>query len=71
MTLRELNWAGPCIDVGTVVKQNDKWWWVDNGQSRLTRKSKTSIDGRYSLHTDPCARCMDHPNTNYPRGYES
>jgi hypothetical protein len=65
-TLREINWAGPCIPLGPVVRESDDWWFLDNG-CRKWRKKKTSR----LLHTEPCNRCMDHPKTDYPNGYDA
>jgi len=62
--VREVNWAGPCIDRGTLTKETEKFYVYRSRGGRMFRISKRKV------HLEPCQRCMDHPETYYPRGYE-
>jgi hypothetical protein len=66
-TLRIVNWAGPCIDHGVVVGETRMFWKIEPiGFERRARIFKSDP----LVHLEPCTRCCDHPETNYPRGYE-
>lgn len=68
-TLREVNYAGPCLTLGTLVRETEKFWFYSRG-ARTERVKKDGIRGRYLIHLKPCPRCMDHPQTEYPRGFD-
>ena len=70
MSVRDTNWAGPCIELGEFVRRTPKFIvFVDRrtGEERRMGGSRLKHD---LIHTTPCLRCMDHPNTYYPNGYE-
>ena len=61
--LRMSNSAGPCLPV-TLVKVNRTRASVLFYSSRLD-------EPLWSLHAEPCTCCMDHPQTQYPNGYDN
>lgn len=67
MIVREINWAGPCIDIGVLVGETALFYVIEPMGSNRRRRVKK---GSPLIHVKPCQRCMDHPETNYPRGYE-
>ena len=64
-TLRESNAAGPCIPLGTVIRQTSRFWIFN---CRFTGEEKRR-GKKFSRHTSPCSCCTDHPRTAYPDGY--
>ena len=56
--------AGPCFKNRRLVRKNRTSYTVatKNGSGVMT-------DRVYSVHTEPCSRCTDHPETVYPFGY--
>jgi hypothetical protein len=65
MTVRVLNWAGPCIERGPYLGETPQFYVYEQaGQRRRARKSDVLV------HLTPCKRCMDHPETQYPRGFD-
>lgn len=66
--VREVNWAGPCIEQGVLIGETKHFYIVEpTGRNRRRRIKKGSIG---MTHVEPCERCMDHPKTAYPNGYE-
>lgn len=66
--VREVNWAGPCLDLGTLVAREKDCVIFINREGRRTRRGGMKV--RHDvIHTEPCPRCMDHPETVYPEGY--
>ena len=65
ITVRETNWAGPCIGLGPLRKETPQFYVYGYGK-RGERVSKNNP----AIHLEPCRRCGDHPETEYPRGYE-
>lgn len=64
--VRVWNSVGPCLTYYRLFRKNEKTctlvFW--NGD-------KPTYERIYSfcVHTKPCSRCTDHPNTMYPLGY--
>lgn len=69
-TVRELNWAGPCIDLGVLTRETKAFWFFSRNGGREERVKKDGLRGKYHIHMEPCDRCVDHPKTNYPRGFD-
>ena len=73
-TLREFNMAGPCIYLGDIVSNTSKAWkiiersWPNETVKKLKR-SKAAKCGL--IHDEPCRSCIDHPESQYPNGYEN
>lgn len=64
--VREVNWAGPCIDQGVLIGESEMFYYIEPvGFNRRKRIKKAPL-----VHTSPCQRCVDHPDTDYPNGYE-
>lgn len=60
--VRVVNWAGPCITHTVVSIGSARFRFEDDSYSHI----------RYGgTHKKPCNRCVDHPNTFYPRGYDN
>jgi hypothetical protein len=64
MIVRKLNWAGPCIDQGPLIRETEQFYVYQSAGERRVKKTDPAI------HLKPCNRCMDHPQTDYPRGYD-
>jgi hypothetical protein len=77
--LREFSFAGPCLELGTVTKATPNSVEFTEHGGRIRRRggsawNHVSMEGGLGsglLHVEPCRRCMDHPETSYPRGYEN
>jgi len=71
-TLRKASHIGPCLQLGTVVKETEKTFTYHNKMKRReVRANKVTLMTPYAeIHTDPCKLCTDHPQTQYPRGHE-
>lgn len=63
--VRNSSMVGPCIWLGPIVRETAKFYVIDSYKPEFygTRKLKENV------HIEPCIRCTDHPNTNYPMGY--
>ena len=68
--LRELNWAGPCLDIGVVVEETAERIKFIDRSGNMTHRRGAKVKWKV-FHTDPCERCVDHPKTQYPNGYDS
>lgn len=66
--VRELNWAGPCLDLGVVVEETAERIKFIDRSGKATHRSGAKVRWKV-IHTDPCERCVDHPKTQYPNGY--
>lgn len=73
--VREFSPAGPCLTLGRLTKETPQFWCYEEwkggdryeGAKRIAKRTET----RYSrAHIEPCQSCRDHPQTQYPRGYE-
>lgn len=64
--VRETNWAGPCITLGPLQRETAKFWVYGHNIKDPRRIAKSNP----KIHLEPCKRCEDHPQTNYPNGYE-
>jgi hypothetical protein len=61
--VREFSPAGPCLSVGIFLRETEKTYFVARrGLERRVKKSTL-------LHTEPCTRCADHPQTVFPHGF--
>ena len=73
-TVRRFSMAGPCIVLGEVVRETEHFYFYRGsrfgivGDTGTVRKVKK--DGERLVHSVPCPSCRDHPQTQYPRGYE-
>lgn len=64
--LRKFSMAGPCLTQGTIVGETKHFWiFTDRWSKGRERRLKKST----LVHTEPCHRCTDHPETSYPWGY--
>jgi hypothetical protein len=64
MNIRRFSPAGPCITLGSVLKETPKFYvYSDRHNGRTKKVSKDRV------HSEPCSSCRDHPNTCYPNGY--
>jgi len=71
--LRETNFCGPCIWLGLLIRETEKFYVfaercldpdkMANAKQRRISKSK--------VHLSCCLRCKDHPQTHYPVGREN
>lgn len=69
--LRDFSAAGPCIPQGVVTNETATALEVTVAGSvrkvlKRNRRFQTGL-----LHTEPCRSCRDHPQTQYPNGYEN
>ena len=61
--VRFFSMAGPCLPA-TVIRENRTTYTLNfYGNKKLESKSL--------VHADPCPSCTDHPQSQYPRGYEN
>lgn len=67
--VRAFSTVGPCIVQGTLVRETSKFYCVaDRFESGRVRKiAKT----RWDIHTALCVSCREHPQSQYPNGYEN
>lgn len=67
--VRVTNWAGPCLTSYTVVKRGRTRYKLS--RSMGSRGIEVPTYEYFSMvHTEPCTRCTDHPQSHYPNGYE-
>jgi hypothetical protein len=66
-TVRQVNWAGPCIELGPLIRETAKFYVFQQHRNRRNREERIS---KGKVHLEPCTRCVDHPNTSYPNGYD-
>jgi hypothetical protein len=60
--VRFFSMVGPCLPA-TVVRSNPTTYTVDfYGTKKRVHRGW--------VHADPCVSCTDHPNTQYPYGYQ-
>lgn len=68
--VRKFSAIGPCIPLGKLVKRTAKTvTFEERDGSRGTRGGYRLQCGL--IHTEPCCSCRDHPQTQYPNGYEN
>lgn len=69
-TVREFSSAGPCLNLGILVKRTNKTITFTNhwGETRKRGGWRVTHESEF-IHTEPCRRCMDHEKTDYPNGY--
>lgn len=74
-TVRRFSAAGPCLTLGEIVRETEHFYFYKLRQfgyepdpAVIVRKVKK--DGERLVHSKPCVSCMDHAQTQYPRGYE-
>jgi hypothetical protein len=65
--VRESNLAGPCIELGELIRETAQFYvFRDNfpppNEHRIAKRKRR-------VHLEPCTRCEDHPQTQYPNGY--
>jgi hypothetical protein len=65
-TVRESNLAGPCIPLGRLEKETASFYCYFD--ERPWAKCVKRI-AKQKAHVEPCRRCEDHPQTQYPNGY--
>jgi hypothetical protein len=71
MTLvREHNSAGPCIVLGTVTKETADFYFYRRSPDTPERRVAKLRRHGGSIHAKPCKRCEDHPQTEYPNGFD-
>ena len=58
--------CGPCISFYRAVKKNKKTWTLINWNGGSIYTQNVDI---WSVHFEPCRRCLCHPKTDYPDGY--
>lgn len=66
-TVREFSSAGPCLTLGTLVKQTATTITFQESDGSQNKR------GGYRLkcgliHIEACPSCRDHPKTQYPNG---
>ena len=64
--VRQYSAAGPCLKLGRKTGETAKF--VSYSESNDPDDSGTRIS-KEKVHTEPCRRCTDHPETDYPNGY--
>lgn len=57
--VREHSSAGPCFQLGPLVRETDQFFVYRRG----TKEKR--IAKRAAIHTTPCRRCDDHPESDY------
>jgi hypothetical protein len=68
--VREFSSIGPCIQLGEFVKRTENTiTFIERDGSRCTRGGQRLKNGL--IHTLPCRSCRDHPESQYPNGYEN
>lgn len=55
--------CGPCLPKGELIRTTGKFYVYRDRHGDERRISCTKA------HVDPCKRCEDHPETDYPNGY--
>lgn len=69
VTVRSFSPAGPCIPLGTLVRETEKFYVYVDGRGRERKASKRTESHYSRAHVVACERCEDHPKTSFPRGY--
>ena len=72
--VREFSVCGPCLTLGRLVKETDKFYVFDEwhggsnfyGRKRIRKRTPEHYSG---AHVEPCPSCRDHHKTQYPHGY--
>lgn len=71
--VRHLSWAGPCIEYRLASIGRTRYKLVKDPRPMRDGSMYTPapvFDYFFMVHKEPCERCMDHPHTQYPMGYE-
>lgn len=69
-TVREFSICGPCLPLGTLVRETTKFYvFVTDRQAEKKVAKLAKYASEISIHIAPCSRCEDHPKTGYPHGY--
>jgi hypothetical protein len=68
-TVREFNLAGPCIEIGRLVRETSKFYVYNDEFIPGHFFDQEKKIGKRRTHIEPCKRCTDHPQTDYPNGY--
>jgi hypothetical protein len=72
-TVRQFNRAGPCIVLGQLTSVTPQFFCFDEwqgGDHYVSKRVRRELPGRWSPnHVIPCRSCRDHPQTQYPDGY--
>lgn len=69
-TVRQFSVCGPCIPLGTLIKQTTHFYcYADERGSRAGKVRKRTPDHYSPNHIEPCPSCRDHTRTQYPNGY--
>lgn len=71
--LRESSFCGPCIWLGLLVRETDKFYvfaerCLDPEKMADAKQKRIS---KWKVHLTTCKGCEDHPQTHYPIGYEN
>lgn len=70
MIVRNFSPAGPCLEQGLMTGETPKFYVFTDRYNGRTRKLRKRTPDHYSAaHIEPCRRCRDHANTDYPYGY--
>lgn len=67
--VRVLSWAGPCLE-RHLIRRNGKSFTVGHWSCNVPGHGHLITEYVYTIHTEPCHFCEDHPQTSYPNGYE-
>jgi hypothetical protein len=67
--VREKILAGPCLRLGELIRETDKLYFYHHpwyGERHVPKRPR----GYPRFHIEPCRRCEDHPETDYPNGHQ-
>jgi len=65
-TVRIFSPIGPCVSRGRLVRETSQFYVFHDRYEECEKR----IAKRGRAHIEPCARCEDHPHTDYPDGYQ-
>ncbi len=68
-TVREFSSAGPCITLGTLLKQTASTVTFQERDGSLGKRGGNRLKCGL-IHIEPCCSCRDHATTQYPNGYD-
>lgn len=72
--VRVISMAGPCFTRRYLIRRNPGsvtiGHWSTNHPDPTVGHLITERESYSWVHTEPCHSCTDHPETNYPNGYD-
>ena len=69
-TVREFSAIGPCLTLGELMHRTASTVVFRLADGGINRRGGYRVKSGL-VHTAPCRYCRDHPQTQYPNGYEN